>query len=280
VWVVQADGSKRRLGSYREASWSPHGFYVATTRRNTLYALTPTGQERWSLARPDVRSPRWAGSKTDTRIAYTSGGELRIVGGDGRGDESLGSAPDLALAPLAWRPGHGWTLAYALAKQGMLLVVDVSAHWEELWSKRLTHVRSLAWSSDGRFLLALSPHALRVVDAHGRLVARDDPSDGTVDTDATFLPGTHQVAVIRAHRAQSDVFLLGSERTLFRGTGELSQLVPSADGRWLLVGWPTADQWLFLRATSSGETSRIRAIANVSAQFRSHTFPRVEGWVR
>ena len=27
-WVVQQDGSKRLLGPYRDASWSPHGLYL------------------------------------------------------------------------------------------------------------------------------------------------------------------------------------------------------------------------------------------------------------
>ena len=72
VWVVDEDGSKRLLGDYREASWSPFGRFVVATRANELVALTPDGTVRWSLARPDVRLPRWGGSRTDTRIAYFS----------------------------------------------------------------------------------------------------------------------------------------------------------------------------------------------------------------
>ena len=65
------------------------------------------------MARPSVRSPQWIGSRTDTRIAYTSRDVLRVVAGDGTGDLSLGSAPDMARARLAWRPGTH-ALAYAL----------------------------------------------------------------------------------------------------------------------------------------------------------------------
>ena len=90
VWVVQADGSKRLLGRYVEASWSPHGRFVVATRRNALYALTPAGEERWSLARPDVGLPRWTGTTTDTRIAYLTTSRLHVVGGDGRGDLDAG----------------------------------------------------------------------------------------------------------------------------------------------------------------------------------------------
>ncbi len=44
AWVVAEDGSKRRLGPYREASWSPFGRFVAASRRNELVALTPGGR--------------------------------------------------------------------------------------------------------------------------------------------------------------------------------------------------------------------------------------------
>ena len=39
AWVVEEDGSKRLLGSYREASWSPFGRFVVVSRRNELAAL-------------------------------------------------------------------------------------------------------------------------------------------------------------------------------------------------------------------------------------------------
>ena len=74
---------------YREASWSPFGRFVVASRPNELVALTPEGDVRWSLARPNIRFPRWGGTRTDTRIAYLSGDELRVVGGDGKGDRLL-----------------------------------------------------------------------------------------------------------------------------------------------------------------------------------------------
>ena len=49
----------------------------------------------------------------------------------------------------------------------------------------------------------------------------------------------------------------------------------SPDGRWAVVGWPEADQFVFLRVTGG---QQLRAVANVSAQFRSRTFPRISGW--
>jgi hypothetical protein len=63
-------------------------------------------------------------------------------------------------------------------------------------------------------------------------------------------------------------------RRLFAGAGAFEQIAWSPDGRWVLAGWSTAHQWVFLR----GDGSAIRAVANVSEQFRSKSFPRVEGW--
>ena len=76
---------------------------------------------RWTLARPNVRFPRWGGTKTDTRIAYLSGGELRVVGGDGKGDRLLDRLAD-DLAP-AWQRAAGHRLAYA-RRDGSVRVVD------------------------------------------------------------------------------------------------------------------------------------------------------------
>lgn len=192
AWVVDADGSKRRLGSYREASWSPFGRFVAASRRNELVALTPGGEVRWTLARPDVRFPRWGGTKTDTRIAYLSRGALRVVGGDGRGDRLLdrlaaGQAP-------AWQPGEGHRLAYA--------------------------------RRDG---------TVRVLDADTGAVLDRDATRSLVDAAPTVSP----------------------------------------DGRWRVVAWADADQLVFTRL---GRPRQIRAVSNVSAQFRSRSFPTISGW--
>jgi len=52
VWVVQQSGSKRFLGRYRTASWSPFGRFVVATRANELSALAPDGRVHWTLVRP------------------------------------------------------------------------------------------------------------------------------------------------------------------------------------------------------------------------------------
>ena len=272
AWIVQPDGSRRLLGKYASATWSPHGLYVAATRADELAALEPDGGVRWSLARPAVLFPRWTGTPTDTRIAYFDRTGLRVVAGDGTGDRLIAPA---ATGPAAWRPGPRRELAYVSAREVRVQDADSGRVVWRAGRGPAEAVNSLSWSTDGSRLLVLAPHALRVYDARGRLVARDDPSDGAVDAAAAFIPGTRRIAVISVHGAQSDVFLLRSGRLLFRGTGVFEGLAPSPDGRWLLVGWPTADQWVFI---GTGSRRRIRAVSNVSGQFRSASFPRLEGW--
>jgi hypothetical protein len=269
IWVVQQDGSKRLLGAYREASWSPLGRFVVAVRANELAALEPDGKVRWTLARPGARSPAWTGTEIDTRIAYVDRTGIRVVAGDGTNDRLL--VPG-GRGPLAWRPGAGFVLAYAA--RGRVRVVDAETgelRWQA--ARPPGAATALEWSSDGRRLLVLSPHHVRVYDAAGNVVEQEDPSEGWPDVAATFRPHSHEAAVARVHGSQSTAYVLGG-RTLFNGTGAFGDLAWSPDGRWLLVTWTTADQWVFVRA----DGKRIRAVSNVAEQFRSRSSPRVEGW--
>jgi hypothetical protein len=49
--------------------------------------------------------------------------------------------------------------------------------------------------------------------------------------------------------------------------------------RWLLLAWPTANQWLFIR---SAPGQRIAAVSAIARQFnpgrRRVGFPTVDGW--
>jgi hypothetical protein len=267
VWVVQEDGSKRLLGPYRDASWSPFGRFVVAARENELAALEPDGHVRWTLARPGVSSPRWTGTETDTRIAYADSTGIRVVAGDGTGDRLLARG---GTAPLAWRPGTGFVLAYTTAKS--VRIVDTTGHLLRSVPQPQEKATALEWSTDGQQLLVLSQHDLRIYDRRGRLVARESRPTTT----AVFRPGTHTPTLARVRGSQSSAELLRGQ-TLFNGTGVFDNLAWSPDRRWLLVTWPTADQWVFVHAVGA---RRIKATSNVSEQFRSQTPPRVEGWSR
>jgi hypothetical protein len=68
--------------------------------------------------------------------------------------------------------------------------------------------------------------------------------------------------------------------TSIAATARFSDLTWSPDGRWLLLGWRDADEWLFLQP---GRPRHIVAISNISAQFAPGqagrtAFPSVAGW--
>ena len=268
TWVTYADGSRRLLGAYDDASWSPFGRYIAATRPNELVTLDPEGTVRWTLARPGVRFPRWTGSATNTRIAFLSGNRLHVVAGDGKGDFVAGDAPPAGIPP-AWSSSLGFILAYA-DTDGRVHAL-ITAKGGSLWSATPPGApQSVEWSSDGRQLLVLSPGRISIFDgAHGHLVAGEAARDVTA---VAYRPGTTMYAELHRSAAGSRITL--GPRTLFSLAGELRGLTWSPDGRWLLVGSPASDQWVFIRA----DGSRIVAVSNISAQFHSQAFPEVEGW--
>ena len=153
TWVASSDGSRRLLGSYDDASWSPFGRFLAATGANELVALDTEGTVRWTLARPGVRFPRWTGTPTNTRIAYLSGDRLHVVAGDGKGDFVAGAAPAAGISP-AWSSRPGFILAYVDTDARVHALI--TAKGGELWAATPPGApRSLAWSSDGRLRLAV-----------------------------------------------------------------------------------------------------------------------------
>jgi WD40-like Beta Propeller Repeat len=263
VWIVRDDGSKRRLGDYDEATWSPNGLYVAVTDGNRLAAVTPEGDSRWDIEAPAaVHDPRWAGTEFDTRIAYRSGGDLWVVAGDGSSERLI--ARDVAPVPPAWRPLGDTKLGTAgshvvlyLDKDGRRRAVDVD-------------------------MLQNVPTAPGV---HGDRHALPGLARGDLDGSSAraFSPTAQRSAVVHQGRNRSRLVLTrdgdDKRRILFSGPGRLTGPTWSPDGRWILVGWVEADQWLFINADRPKDTDPF---GNITEQFegtRPSDFPHVAGWV-
>jgi len=277
IWVVQEDGSKRLLGNYREASWSPFGRFVVAAKQNELATLEPDGDVRWTLSRPDVRSPRWSGTETDTRIAYVDRTGLRIVAGDGTDDRLL--VPGFRGA-LAWKPGRPFTLAYASTSHVVVRDVDSGrVLWRAARHPASATIRA-EWSASGKRLLVVSASSLVVYDARGSTPLNSGPGMEPIESAALASTG-RAVAFVQAAKQLSSLWTIprirpdaNAARRLFSGSGRFGQVAWAPDAEWLVLSWPAADQWVFVRA----DGKRIRAISNVSEQFRSRTFPRVEDW--
>jgi len=139
--VVARDGRRTSLGSWKAATWSPNGLFVAAASGRTLAALDPAdGTIRWRLRLPGpVSFPRWAPDRT--HIAYRAGRTLRIVYGNGIHDVLAGNG----MAPVApaWRPGEPHDVAWA-AENGTVTVEDADPS-KVLWRRPGGPVRLLAW---------------------------------------------------------------------------------------------------------------------------------------
>ncbi len=261
VWLVHDNGVKRRLGSYDDAQWSPHGRFLVATKANELIALDGNGDVRWSLTRRAPRAPRWEGTRTDTRIAYLTDEGLRVVAGDGTGDRLLDQSA--AQVPPAWDPTRRRTVAYLSGSAIVLRDVD-SGHID--W-RRPVAVRpsDLEWSSDGRYLALVAQDRVVVLDARGN-PRRTISMLGAKLTEGAFAPRSHRFALAVRLHSHSEVRLVdidhpGRAKLMFAGPGIFGDVAWSPDANWLLVAWPTADQWLFLHG------AHVRAVANIKEQF-------------
>jgi WD40 repeat protein len=277
TWLINADGSTKRLGPWAQASWSPHGLYVTTAGGNELRAIDPTGTLQWSLTRPSVTDPQWY-PPLGYRVAYLSGSALRVVAGDGTGDR-LFAARVTGVAP-AWRPNHAYQLAY-VTEAGRLVVRDADSG-RVAWSAAVgPAVERLDWSANGQRLLVLAPKNVRIYDGAGRLRDNLRESSKALAVDGALSPDGHMVALVLGGSGSVVAEDLevdnASPRRVLAGAG-LRQLAWSPDGRWLLVSWPAANQWVFIRVVG---TPRIAAVSRIRQQFsaqRRGGFPKLDGW--
>ena len=281
-WIVAANGSRRRLGDYDEAAWGSRNPAVVASTRSRLAALAPNGKVRWSLTRPRVHDARW--SPSGLRVAYLSGANLRMVAGDGTDDGRLAGA--LAVAP-AWRPVEEHVLAYVDRDENLTVLETDTA--ETLWSAATgPGPLQLEWSSDGRRLLVVTStgsgrFTISVYDEGGRrLQSLIFPGRFA---DAAFAPDDHRIALARQRAGRSELLLvdgdvLRRQQPVFSGAGRFGDLAWAPGGRWLVLGWESADQWLFIRST---DVEKIKAVSSLAKQFDpggtgAGSFPRIEGW--
>jgi hypothetical protein len=277
AWVVQRDGSKRLLAGYRDASWSPHGLYLAAVRGHELRALEPDGDIRWSIGRRNVALPRWSSfGQQDERIAYLAGSSLRVVGGNGKGDRLL--APRVAAVAPAWRP-RTHVLAYA-TPSGRIVVADADTRRVLRTMRAQQPPVELAWSSDGRRLLVRGRSSITIVGPPGQ---RLEPFGGRAAApvvDAVFSPDGRKVAFLTIAAGRSVLWLYPrlrpdgtAARRVFAGASTMNAVEWSPDGRWLLLSWPGADQMLFI---PSAAVRKLIAVSGIEAAFGPNAHPA--GW--
>jgi hypothetical protein len=216
-------------------------------------------------------------------VAYLPGHSLRVVAGDGTGDALL-RARVAPIAP-AGRPRAPHLLALA-ARSHVIDVVATDAH-ALAWRHRVRQAaQALAWSPDGRMLAVAGRTEVTILDgASGRALRRVRAPAGAGLGAIAFAPNGRRLALVarfqggRARLLTVDLEKPAAPRLLFAGAGLFSQVRWSPDGRWLLIAWPDANQWLFVRSTA---TPGLTAVRDISRQFDpgvpAPRFPAIGGW--
>jgi WD40 repeat protein len=180
-------------------------------------------------------------------------------------------------------------IAYVDAARRVVVADADSAR--RLWRWRSSEGGSpaqLAWSPPGGRLLVVHRRSARLFDPRGTLLKTYRPPPGRELVRGAFSPDGRRVALVvvspTARRGQ--VALLSARGPswhavrLFAWSARLRDLAWSPNGRWLLLTWPDADQWLFVRATAA---PKLVAVSNISREFDPDragppTFPRLVQW--
>jgi hypothetical protein len=274
AYAIGPDGDTQRLGSFSEAGWSPHGLHAIGVDGNRLTAVDPLGTVKWTLVRPrPLHRPAWS-TGAGFAVAYLEGSTLRVVAGDGaRATDRRVRTRAAAVTP-AWRPHSDRVLTYA-TESGVIETVDTLSGRTISSSPPSAGAEtplSLAWSRDGRGLVALWPHAVTVLDTRGHVVRSIGlPGSGRA---LALNPSGRRAAVLVGSRVLG-LRLTGAgsaPRQLFQG--DVDGLAWSANGRRLLLSWRGAGQWLLL-----GPGRRITALHGVSRELgNAGGFPRVVAW--
>jgi hypothetical protein len=230
---------------------------VAVADGPELIAVDPGGQVRWTLtAREPVSDSLWAGDALDTRIAYRSGGDLWVVDGDGTDARRV--AEDVApAAPL-------WLLQPGLTK------VDPSGQTAFPYGLAYLDHSGKPAVVDPETGGHLNVHVGRAHERQLRGQAVPSPTDGR--SAAVERDGDRSLLTVRGN---------GKRRVVFAAAGRITGPTWSPDGRWLLIGWPAADQWLFIDVD---RPHHVIPFGRISEQFDPGgegpaRFPSISGWI-
>ncbi len=281
AYAIDADGGTQWLGAFSEAGWSPHGKHVVGVEGRRLEAVDPTGLVKWTLARQrPLHHPAWS-TGLGYAVAYLEGRTLRVVAGTGDPSTDRALRRRAAAVTPAWRPRSDQVLTYATTGGAIETLEVVSGR--ALWRARSGgsgRPLALAWSRNGRRLVALSSRSVTVLDASGHVLKTIAlPAAGL---ELALHPSGGRAAVVVGRSGPGgagtrvlDVPLRGAGRPRQLFQGGVDGLAWSRDGRRLLLAWRDADEWLLL-----GPGGRVRrALHGVSGELgAAGGFPRVAGW--
>jgi hypothetical protein len=254
--VVRSAYEQREPATWPRRHWQPL-VAVAVVAAVVAAALSPPGRSVVHSLRKAVGVER----AEPALFSLPAPGELLVTSREGAwlvhpdgSKRLLGRYRDVAFSP------HGLFVAGTRANQLVALDPRGNVRWTlarpsprlPVWTGTRTNTR-ITYLSRGRL----------------RMVAGDGTGDHVLGP-ASLRHAPAAAARIRRRVGQSEVVV--GHQVVLRGTGVFDQVTQSPDGRWLLVGWPTANQWVFVRL----HPRRIVGVARITQQFGRDA--RVSGW--
>ena len=274
TWVVQADGSRRLLGRYEQASWSPHGLFVAAAAGHTLSAIEPDGTVHWTLSAPGaVSRPALVSVRRAHRLPQRrSAARRRRRRGRRPGRSRRVSRPSR-------RPGSApaCTTWPSSTPDGRLRVEDVDGRrrlgsapalpgieTSGLVGRRLDPARSVPARPAGE-----AGETSKLAGEHpARRTARDpaaergEPGGGGLlrpgDDDRRGASTERRRRPARAAKSPSSIRPGAPPQRLLSVPGDLASVLWSPDDSRLLIPWPGLDQWLFIPVRRSRPGACLR----------------------
>ena len=262
-----ADGSRRLLGPYEEASWSPFGRYVVATRPNELVDARCRGQRAL-----DARAPRRPVPALE-RQRHRHADRIPERRPPPRRRRRRHGRPRPAAHPPPASPPHGAAAPGSCSPtptRGRRVEALLLAKGGKLWKRPVPARRDRSSArATARRLLVLSPGAS---GSSTRIAARRSAEAAPDVAAVAYRPGAQDFAELHGSAAREP------RHARREGAVQLRRRASRPD---VVAGRPLASR----RLAGLGPVgvhpcrrTRIVAVSNVSAQFHSQSFPRVEGW--
>jgi hypothetical protein len=137
------------------------------------------------------------------------------------------------------------------------------------WTRPTGSAIKLEWSASGSRLLVLTRRDAQMLSASGqtrttiKLGGANRLVTGSMSPNGTTLALVGQQGVQISHLTPSSGARGAAVASVLPGTG-IHDATWSPNSRWLLISWPTADEWVFV---ATGKKPHLKATSRIAQRF-------------